>query len=97
MSFWSWKQAQKSMLEPETEMFMFFEILIFQFSSITHFLSHKFQDPSCRKHSYGPYGPFWFSGKKRPDMEKRYQKNENGGKPNFEISLKMNLFCGGKF
>ena len=44
--------------------FQFFEIFNFQFSSITHFFNHKFQDPSCRICSYGPYGPFWFSVKK---------------------------------
>ena len=77
--------------------FHFFEKSNFQFSSITHFLSHKFQDPSCRICSYGPHGPFWFSVKKCPDTVKRYQKNENWEKSVFEITVKMNLFCGGKF
>ena len=35
-----------------------------QFSSITPFLDHIFSIPYCRKGSYGPYGPFWFSVKK---------------------------------
>ena len=58
---------------------------------------HKFQDPSCRICSYGPHGPFWFSVKKWPDTVKRYQKNENWEKSFFEMTVKMNLFCGGKF
>ena len=41
--------------------FSIFENIIFQFSSKPRFLSHKFQDPSCRICSYGPHGPFWFS------------------------------------
>ena len=68
-----------------------------QCSSNTHFSSHTFQDLSCTKCSYGPHGPFWFSVKKWPDTVKRYQKNENGEKSNFEMTVKMNLFCGGKF
>ena len=78
--------------------FIFFvETFNFQCSSKTHFLDHKFQDPSCRICSYGPHGPFWFSVKKWPDTVKRYQKNENGEKSVFEMTVKMNLFCGGKF
>ena len=62
----------------------------FQFSSITNFLGHEIQDPTCRICSYGPHGPFWFSVKKWPDTVKRYQKNENGEKSVFEIIAKMN-------
>ena len=66
-------------------------IFNFQLSSITHFLSHKFQDPSCRICSYGPYGPFWFSVKNRPDMEKNVTtKKSLGEKSLFEIIRKMN-------
>ena len=82
---------------PRNWNFQFFEIFIFQFSSITHFLSHKFQDTSCRICSYGPHGPFWFSVIFGWDMEKRYQKNQNREKWIFEITVKMNWFCGGKF
>ena len=74
-----------------------FENPNFQFSSKTHFFNHKFQDPSCRICSYGPYGPFWFSVIFGRDMEKRYQKNQNWEKWIFEITVKMNLFCGDKF
>ena len=56
--------ASKVNFGPQNWNFQFFEIFNFQFSSITHFLSHKFEDPSCRICSYGPYGPFWFSVKK---------------------------------
>ena len=61
-------------LGPKTDISFFFENLNFQCSSITHFLSHKIEDPSCRICSYGPQGPFWFSVKNRRDMVKRYQK-----------------------
>ena len=84
------------MLDPETD-FVLFEILNFPFSSITHFLSHKFEDPSCRICSYGLYGPFGFSVKNRCDMAKRYQKHKNGEKSLFEINVKMNSFIGGIF
>ena len=70
--------------------FHVFENLNFQFSSKTHFLGHKIEDPSCRICSYGPHGPFCFSVKNRPDIEKRYQKNENGEKSLFQIIGKMN-------
>ena len=63
--------------------FHVFENLNFQCSSKTHFLSHKFQDPSCRMCSYGPHGPFWFSVKKCRDIEKRYQTKEFWGKVTF--------------
>ena len=91
------KSTSKVKFGPRNWNFQFFENVNFQVSSKTHFLSHKFQDPSCRKCSHGPHGPFWFSVKNRLDMEKRYQKNENGEKWLFEITVKMNLFCGGKF
>ena len=38
--------------------------LKFHFSPITPFFHPKFSNPYCRKSSYGPYGPFWFSAKK---------------------------------
>ena len=82
---------------PQNWIFIFFENLKFQCSSKTQILSHKFQDPSCRKCSYGPHGPLWFSVKIRLDMEKRYQKNEKCEKWLFEITVKMNLLCGGRF
>ena len=69
---------------------IFFKIFKFQFSSKTHFFNHKFQDPSCRICSYGPYGPFWFSVKKGRDIEKCYQKFQNWEKSLFEIIRKMN-------
>ena len=53
---------------------MFFGNPNFQCSSKTHFLSHTFEDPSCRICSYGPHGPFWFSVKFHLDMENPYQK-----------------------
>ena len=79
------------------DLFRFFDLPIVQFSSKTHFLGHKFEDPSCRICSYGSYGPFWFSVKNRRDMEQRYQKKENWEKLHFQITVKINLFCGGKF
>ena len=88
---------EKVKFGPHNWFFSFFWKSFFQFSSITHFLSHTFQDPSCRICSYGPQGPFWFSVKKWPGAVKRYQKNENGEKSHFEITVKMNLFCGGMF
>ena len=54
---------------------VFFDLPIFQFSSKTNVLDHKFEDPSCRICSYGPHGPFWFSVKNRRDMVRRYQEN----------------------
>ena len=77
--------------------FHFFENLNFQFSSKTHFLDHKFEDPSCRICSYGPHGPFWFSVNNRRDMVNRYQKNNLGEQSLFEIITKMNQFIRGKF
>ena len=56
--------ASKVDFGPQSRFFSFFKTFIFQFSSKTHFLNHKFQDLSCRICSYGPYGPFWFSVKK---------------------------------
>ena len=78
------------LLLPLSDFFHCFEIFNFQFSSITHFLSHNIEDPSCRICSYGPHGPFWFSVKNRRDMVKRYQKKKNGEKSLFEIIAKMN-------
>ena len=75
---------------PQHRVFHFFENPNFQCSSITHFLSHKFQDPSCRICSYGPHGPFWFSVNKCPDTVKRYQKKIFGEKTLVEIIAKMN-------
>ena len=69
---------------------MFSTSLFFQFPSKPHFLSHKFGDPSCRKCSYGPHGPCWFSVKNRRDMEKRYQKHIFEETPVFEIIAKLN-------
>ena len=89
--------ASKVNLGSQHYFFMFFETFNFQFSSKSHFLSHEFEDPSCRICSYGPHGPFWFSVKFPLDMEKRYQKNENGEKSLFEIIVKMNQFSGGIF
>ena len=77
--------------------FRFFENLNFQFSSTSHFLSHEFEDPSCRICSYGPRGPFWFSVNFHLDMDKYYQRNENGEKSCFEIIVNMKLFSGGLF
>ena len=70
--------ASKINVGPRNYFFHFFEIFNFQFSSITHVLSHKFQDPSCRICSYGPHGPFGFSVKNRRDIVKRYQKKNLG-------------------
>ena len=82
--------ASKVHFGPQTDFFNFATSLFVQFSSITHFLSHKIQDPSSRRCSYGPHGPFLFSVKNGRDMEKRYQKNTNGKKTLFEIIRKMN-------
>ena len=88
--FWIW-------ILDLTLIFHVCETFNFQFPSKTHFLDQNFQDPSCRICSYGPQGPFWFSAKTWPDTVKRYQKNETAEKSVFEITVKMNLFCGGKF
>ena len=83
--------ASKVNFRPQHWFFIFvFENLDFQCSSKTHFLSHKFQDPSCRICSYGPHGPFWFSVKHGRDMVKRYQKKIFWEKSIFEIITKMN-------
>ena len=71
--------------------------LKFYFSSITPFFLPKFSNPYCRKGSYGPYGPFWFSAKNRRDLVKRYQNEKFWEKSNFHFIRKMNLFYGGKF
>ena len=74
--------------------FQFFEIFNFQFSSITHFLSHRFHDPSCRICSYGPHGPFWCSAKHHLDIEQLGKKNI-WETTLFEVPVKMNLLSGG--
>ena len=69
----------------------------FQFSSITPFLGPKSSNPYCRKGSYGPYGPFWFSAKNRRDLVQRYQNGIFWEKYIFHFIRKINLFHGGNF
>ena len=59
--------------------------LKFQLSSITPLFHPKISNPYCRKGSYGPYGPFWFSAKNRRDLVKRYQNENFGGKVIFAV------------
>ena len=74
----------------------FFETLNFQCSPKKYFLSHTFQDPSCRKCSYGPHGPCWFSVK-IAWIWKNVTKTRKLWKWLFEITVKIGLFCGGQF
>ena len=55
------KQTKKSGFGPQTWIFNSDTPLTVYFSSITHFLYPLFSNPHCRKGSYGPYGPCWFS------------------------------------
>ena len=89
--------ASKVNFGPHNSHFQFFENLNCQFPSQTHFLNHKFEDPSCRICSYGPHGPFGFSVKFHADIEQRYQKKNFGEKSLFEITGEMNEFIGGIF
>ena len=56
-----WKIASTVNFWTSKPYFQFSTPLKFQFSSITHFLDHKIEDPFCGKGSYGPPAPFWFS------------------------------------
>ena len=74
------ENSLKSILHPKPEFLFFLKSQFVSFSSITHLLSHTFEDPSCRICSYGPCEPFRFSVKFSFDMEMFYQKYDVGEK-----------------
>ena len=82
MSLRTWDQSQKVDFGSQNWIFNFWGVQHVHFSSITHFLGHKFQDPSCRICSYGPYGPFCFSVK-NVRIWKHVTKNAKIGKSHF--------------
>ena len=63
ISFWPQNNPQKSNFGPQSSIFNCSTPLKFYFFFINPLFSPKFPDPYCRKGSYGPYGPFWFSAK----------------------------------
>ena len=86
--FWIRNAPETPHFDPQTFIFyspstFFFENFTFYFFSLTHFFLYKSPNPRCTKCSHGPYGPCWFSAKKRQDMEKRYQKHDFWGKVTF--------------
>ena len=61
------------------------------FSSTTPFFHPKFSIPYCRKGSYGPYEPFWFSAKNRRDLVKRYQNEDFDGKLQAKVKVLLKI------
>ena len=86
VNFWTWKLN-----------FNCSTPLNFHFSSITPSFHPKFSNPYCRKGSYGPYGPFWFSANKWFWSLKNNEESFFWEKSLSHFIRKMNLFCRGNF
>ena len=86
---WSWTNPQKSNFGSQNMIFNLLTPLMFQFSSMTHFVHNSFSIPYCRKGSYGPYGLFWFSAKTTRHNVKLYKKREWGKTKCFWLLWKL--------
>ena len=96
-SFWSWIWPQKTIVDPETDFFNCPKSSIISFRPKLTFWVTNFKIHPVEYVHMDHTDHFDSQQKNRLDMEKRYQKNENGEQWLFEITVNMNLFCGGKF